>query len=450
MTRRTLCFVPAPFIASLIAMSLAPQATAAGFQLREQSPSAQGTAFAGISAGGSDIGSMFFNPATMTLFSDQQVVLGSSYVMPNTRLENGFATRADGSMIFGPSSTNNAAQSAALPNLYGMWSVTPNLKLGLSVNAPFGLSTDYDADFIGRYHGLKSDLKVIDIAPNIAYRINPKWSIGAAFVARHADAELSEALDFGTLLGAPGVLDGTATLKGSRWGYGYRVGVLFQPTDALRFGLAHQSAINMNLKGDASFQFNALTPAIAQIGLTLSGFSNGGATAELNLPATTSLGMDFKVSDKVTLQAEIARTDWSTFDELRVKFNSGLPDAVTTEHWRNTWFYSLGLSWQATDAWTLRTGIAHDESAVDDAFRTPRIPDGDRTWVALGAGYAFSKQVSLDFAYTHLFVKSSPIELQAFESGYLPLASPNLLRGNLNGSYKSSIDIIAAQLKFSF
>jgi long-chain fatty acid transport protein len=435
----------------LVAASLAPQAIASGFQLREQSPSAQGTSFAGVSAGGDDIGSMFFNPAAMSLFQGNASVIGFSDVMPKAKLEDASGKRINGSTITPAlSSTGNAAQSALLPNVYAMWSLSPDLKLGLSVNAPFGMATDYDATFVGRYHALKSDLQVIDFAPNIAYRINSQWSFGAALVARKVDAELTNGVDFGLLIGAPGAFDGVASLKGSKWGYGYRLGVIYEPTDTVRFGLAHHSAMDIKLKGDATFQFKAGTPAPAIANLQASGFVDGGATAELNLPSTTSLGFQVELSPAISLQGEIAQTAWSSFKELRVDFDSKLPDSVTEEQWRDTWFYALGLTWKASDAWTLRTGLAYDQSAVKDEFRTPRIPDGNRTWVSLGAGYAFSQKVSVDFAYTHIFVTDGPLELKAVPAGYTNTTSPNKYRGDLSGTYKNSIDILSAQAKFTF
>jgi len=444
MTRRTSHLALAPLAAWIVAASLAPQASASGFQLREQSPSAQGTSFAGVSAGGPDIGSMFFNPATMALFDGNQAVLGFSYVMPKAELENARAARANGTLIGTQADVPNAAKSALLPNLYAMWSLTQDAKLGLSVNAPFGMVTDYDANFAGRYHALKSDLKVVDISPSIAYRLSPQWSLGAAFIARNAEAELTSAADFGALVGAPpGLYDGTAGLKGSKWGYGYRLGVVYEPSTALRLGLAHHSAMNMKLSGDATFQFAPGTPGLLLAGLTAAGYVNGGASAELKLPSTTSLGLHVEATPALSVQGEIAHTGWSSFKELRVEFdNPASSDSVTEESWRDTWFFALGLTWKATEAWTLRTGLAYDQSAVKDEYRTPRIPDGDRTWLSVGAGYAFSRTASVDVAFTHIFVTDGPLELTA--------AGTNQSRGSLSGNYKSSIDILSAQAKFLF
>ena len=133
---------------------------------------------------------------------------------------------------------------------------------------------------MGRYHALKSDLQILDLSPSVAYRVNSQWSVGAAFVARRTHAELTNAVDFGTILLAktyatspasvpglmaagvlPGQRDGLASLEGTKWSYGYKLGATFQPTKALRFGLGYQSAIKVKLEGDATFQIpTSLTP----------------------------------------------------------------------------------------------------------------------------------------------------------------------------------------------
>jgi long-chain fatty acid transport protein len=467
---------------ALVAASLLPSpAQAGGFQLREQSPSAQGNAFAGVSAGGFDIGSMFFNPATLTQFSGMEAILGMSQIAPKAELGSAAATPFTlgfGAYPAGPASYPNAAKTAVVPNIYALWSLSPDLKLGLAVNAPFGMVTDYDSNFLGRYHALKSDLKIVDIAPSIAYRVNAQWSVGASLLFRKTDATLTNAVDFGTImlaqtvnpatgaptattgtymsLGvAPGRQDGIASLKGSKQSISYKLGVTFQPTEDLRLGLAYHAANNINLSGDATFQMPTTIPAPlvaggALLSLQSKGFRDNTATAEVNLPSTTSLGLNYNLSRTLSLQAEVAQTGWSTFKELRVKFSSGLPDSVTEEKWKNTMFYSVGLNWKATESLTLRAGLATDQSSAEDAYRTPRIPDGDRTWLSVGAGYAFSKSLSFDVAYTHILVKDGPLGLLALPAGTTTTTSPNTFRGNLSGTYKNGIDIVALQARFIF
>lgn len=434
-----------PLTCSALALVLAPAALASGFQLREQSPSAQGNSYAGISAGGSDIGGMFFNAATLTRFQGNELVAGASLIQPSARLEGGAATRATalgGSAITGTSG-GDAGRSAPLPALYALWSLRPDLKLGFSLNSPFGLTSEYGSDWIGRYHAMKSTMTIVEVATNVAWRVSAKWSVGAALVGRHVDATLSNAVDFGAVGAAyhipgfaPGAQDGIATVKGKQWRAGYKLGVLFEPRPDFRVGAAYHSAIDFRLKGDVTYQ--GVPAALA------SSFRNGGATPIANQPGTASLGAAWDATPALTLQAEAARTFWSHFKDIRIAFATGQADSLTPEHWKDSWFLALGLTWRADTAWTFRTGVALDQTPTTDTYRTPRIPDAERIWASVGSGYAFTKAFSVDVAYSHLFVKDAALNLTATPGG------PDFLRGTITGTFKNRVDIFALQGRLKF
>ena len=306
-----------------------------------------------------------------------------------------------------------------------------------------------------------------------------------ALIARRADAELSNGVDYGTALalkvapalaaagmspvspgaglnspvatvamGAPngtfgtpgyaipGAWDGTAGLKGGCWAYGYKLGLTYEPSKNFRMGLAFNAAMSMTLTGDAEFSYPSAMPATDLGALQAAGLKNTGGSAVLNLPATTSLGFDWKVSPTFSLQGELARTNWSTFKELRVHFSSGAPDSITDESWKDSTFTSLGATWKTNDTLTLRAGLAFDTSAVDDAHRTPRIPDNDRKWVSFGASYKLSKQATVDIGYSRLFIADGKNQLTA--------ANDNVTRGTLTGVIKADINLLGAALRYTF
>jgi long-chain fatty acid transport protein len=429
-----------------LAGACATPGLASGFQLREQSPSAQGNSYAGISAGGDDIGGMFFNVATLTRFQGHEVVGGVSLVQPSARLRSVSGTRATslgGSAITGSGAGVDGGVSAVLPMACVLWSLSPDLKLGLSMNSPFGLSSDYDSHWVGRYHAMKSTMTIFEFAPSLAYRIDPRWSVGGAVVGRHVQAELSNAVDFGAIGAAyhlpgstPGGSDGIATVRGQRWGMGWKAGVLFEPARNLRFGAAYHSAIDFRLRGDVTYQ--GVPTALA------GAFKNGGAIPCASQPATASLGAAWDATPELTLQAECARTFWSRFQDIRILFDTGQADSLTPEHWKDSWFLALGLTWRPGGGWTLRTGAALDQTPSTDTYRTPRIPDSRRTWVSAGAGYAFTRHFSMDAAYTHIFAKDATLDLQATPG------SPDFFRGNLTGTYRNQVDILALQARYRF
>jgi long-chain fatty acid transport protein len=108
---------------------------------------------------------------------------------------------------------------------------------------------------------------------------------------------------------------------------------------------------------------------------------------------------------------------------------------------------ALGATCKPGDAWTYRVGVALDKTPVPDANRTPRIPDADRFWLSGGVGYQFTKAFGIDAGYSHLICKDSTVNLQG---GSDPTNQAKFFGGNLSGTYKNSIDILALQARYTF
>jgi len=164
----------------------------------------------------------------------------------------------------------------------------------------------------------------------------------------------------------------------------------------------------------------------------------------VSLPASLSFSLAHSI-DRITYLADISWTGWSSFEELRIEYdNPAQPDSVTTEDWDDTFRYSFGIDYQYSDQIVLRTGIAYDETPVPSAERrTPRLPGNDRTWLSFGVSYIYSKELSFDVGYSHLFIDDAEIENE-FESSVPTLAA------TLEGEYEASVDILSAQLNWQY
>ena len=81
---------------------------------------------------------------------------------------------------------------------------------------------------------------------------------------------------------------------------------------------------------------------------------------------------------------------------------------------------------------------------MEDRYRTPRLPDQDRTWAAVGFQYKVGKSGAIDVGYAHIFVKDATSNLPNQDS---PSSPPS---GNLVGSYKASVNILSVQFRRSF
>lgn len=447
-----------------LGLSLLTTTTArgAGFALIEQSVSGLGTAFSGAAAA-EDASTVYFNPAGMMLLKGQQVVGGVHYIMPKAEFTKASATNAIGAPIAGGDGGEGGV-SKAVPNLYYVKNFE-TMAVGIGINAPFGLATEYDKTWVGRYHAVNSDVKTININPSVAFKAADKLSLGIGVSAQMLDVNLSNMVDFGLATAAvhntPALTsnpdaDIYADLNADSWGYGYNLGALYQYSDGGRVGLSYRSEIKHDVDGDVDFTVQNPT-FLAGVSPVLAGAANAyfvdqGVSGSITLPASASLNLYQEVNPQWAVMADVTWTQWSSFKKLVINFDQGIgaggttKQSVTTENWDDNMRYSVGTTLKANDALTLRAGVALDKSPIkNDSDRTPRIPDQDRTWIAAGAGYAFSDAVALNFGYTHLFVKESKMNKTITSA-----SDEDAGRGAVSGTFDTAVDIVSTELVVRF
>lgn len=420
--------------------SAAPAAQAGGFALMEQSVPGLGNAFGGTAATAEDASTVFFNPAGMTRLQGNSVSSGAYLIAPNVRFRNQGSTIVTGAPLTGGNG-GDAGIDSIVSNFYTTWSLSDRLKVGLGVNTPFGLAIEYKPDWVGRYQALNSRLITINVNPAIAYKVTDTLSVGAGLNIQYAEAQLTNAIDFG-LIGRlsglrtlPQQADGKVAVVGDDWTVGFNLGLLYEPTKTTRFGVAYRSPITHNLKGEADFTVPAVAAPLAARGR----FVDTGASAKLKLPDTLAFSVYHEVSPQWALMGDVTWTRWSRFEELRIKFDNPLqPDSVQPEDWRDTVRLGLGVKYNVNQKFTLRAGFAFDPSPVRRNLETPRLPGGDRTWLSVGMSYQLSPSFSLDIGYAHLFVKDSPINQSSSTAG------------NLVGEIQSRVDIVGVQINWRF
>jgi len=423
---------------------LSAQVQGAGYALIEHSASGMGNAFAGGAAVAEDASTVFFNPAGMMNLKRVEVALAGHAIIPTMQFTNQGSELAEifnGQLLTGRD-TQDGGHSAFVPNFYYVHGINPSLKFGLGINVPFGLSVKYDDDWVGRYHAVDSELETLNINPSLAFRVSDNLSLGAGVSVQTIEVILSNVIDFGALIPDPQQHDGFVYIKGDNsdsLSYGWNAGLLYELSNSTRFGLAYRSEIDHNVKGTADFTVPGTVSFLTSGGR----FIDSEVTADVTFPQTVSVSAYHRYG-ALALMSDITWTGWSAFQELRIKYdNPEQPDSVTTEEWEDTFRYALGAHYQTAPQWLVRTGIAYDETPVPNAQRrTPRIPDNDRLWLSLGAGFQASKTLSVDFGYSHLFINDAEIDNE-FE------ASAPQLKATLKGTYQSSVDIFSLQLNWN-
>jgi long-chain fatty acid transport protein len=122
-----------------------------------------------------------------------------------------------------------------------------------------------------------------------------------------------------------------------------------------------------------------------------------------------SLGASLELSPDITLLAEGQWANWSVVKSLQIERPDGSILSSQAEQWHGTWFGSIGATWRPDPTRTFRGGLAFDRTPVRDQFRTARLPDSDRYWLAFGLGYRWTQDLRFDAAYVHIFSPSPSI-----------------------------------------
>jgi long-chain fatty acid transport protein len=433
-------FEPGLLIGIWLAISgaalISESAHAAGFQVRAGSPDWAANAFAGMAAKGYDASTAWSNPAAMTLLSDDELEGGLNAIVPVVQFTG---ENLVGSLPTPGVTGGNAATAGVAASLTGVWSASPDLKFGFSLEDPFGQRQSYPFDFVGRYQALVASVTDIELGLVGAYRINDHISIGAGPIVDYFQARLTTAVNIGPLSALAG--EPSADLHAHNWSAGYHLGALYEFDEGLRAGIDYRSRIREDLDGEQRF---SIPPLVATLSPPLAGLleaGNGPAHTSITLPDVLTTSGVWDINAEWTALATAAWTDWSLVQGLSVMGASGQTTTVPLKL-RNTWLGSLGANYRPAPmpGLMLQAGLGFDESAGTDSTRSPRLPGRDLILLGVGFTYEIMPNASLQAAFLHEF----GVGPNAINYSLSPSA------GTLIGSYSTSASVISLGVNWRF
>lgn len=388
-------------------------AQAGGFAIREQSAHFQGSSFAGNAAGGA-LSSMFWNPAAVGQFNGINTESTYAWIIPDSEI-----TALPGSTLLGlGAESGNIGKQAIVPASYLSYQLSPSVVLGFSFGAPFGLATEpSNRVWAGMTQARTSKIETYNLQTALAWRVTPTFIVAAGLQIERMEGTLKSANPFAA--GFPNVV-----IRGDDVALGWTLGALWHATPTTTVGLGFRSSVEHNLEGGISGAFPA----------------PGDIEAGLKTPETVTLSLRQELGPRWTGLASVEWSNWSRLESLDVICTSATCGAGNTLvslplGWHDGWFFSLGAEYAWSPALTLRGGVAYEMSPIQNADERPaRLPDADRIWASIGATYKWSEKISVDFAYSHIFVDDSSI--LRTDGGVLLVADA-----------ESSVDILSVGLK---
>ena len=419
MKRRWVTLIPIALTIAVLVLA-SGNLIAGGYQINEHGARgmAQGGAFA---ARALDPSAIFYNAAGIGFLSGAHLQLGSTLIFPSTTFR--------GPLQFNSNDETKQVKNVFYPStLYGTYSLDEQgLAFGLGVFNPYGLGSEWPADWVGRGITTKITLQTFYINPTVAYRVLPNLSIGAGFDFVYGNAVLQrKILDFSP--------EGEVKLDGSGTGVGFNAGVIYKPIEMLSLGISYRSQVKLKLKGTTTFTVPSQLQPL---------FPGGDANVELKPPATLFAGVaatPYTSGDqKLTVEFDYQWTGWSAYDTLSVKFDqhtTAQQDLVSPKNYEDSYMLRIGAEYECSD-WAFRVGYIYDKTPDPDPSLDPLLPDANRSDFSIGVGYKVTPNLTIDAAY--MFI--------AFQNRSVPLGTTII---GFDGAYSSTANLFALSLGYSF
>lgn len=455
-------------VASVCALA-AGQAFGAAFALQENSGSGLGNAFAAGAAATEDVSSMWANPATLSKRMTMEGAGALHIVTPSIKFRDDGSQPAFNQPLGG--SGGDAGSTNFIPNMYVAVPINRQWVFGLGVNAPFGLVTEWDSDWVGRYQGIKSDVKTINVNPSVSWKPTDNFAIGLGVSWQKIDADFTSRVNYSgaiataaqaaaaagqippelipSIVGATPGLDSSVSIKGDDSAWGWNIGVLWDATRDTQVGVAYRSKIKYKVSGNANFDNPTPTvpPALAPVVGALTGainstaLYNSGVTADIELPDIFNASIFSRLNDRWDVMADVQWTGWSSITELKFVRSTGTVLQNTPENFDDAWRISAGANYRMNDQWKFRGGVAWDQTPVQTAYRTVRLPDQDRWWLAVGAQYKMNNNLKFDAGFSYIWVRDASIH---------ETAGSQAANGLVSGSFDASVTIFSVQGTYTF
>ena len=366
----------------LVSLSAAP-VFGAGFALYEGS--ARGNVLgAALTASADDPSAIFYNPAGITQLKGVQTMIGATIVTPDTTVETSGASNSFKRNWFLP------------PHAYVTYQINDKWWAGIGTFTRFGLGTEFDQTWPGRFNSYHAKIQELEINPNIAFKINNEFSVAAGVNAMWFDLSLSRKLPPVSYYGVPTT---DFKLAGDSWGYGWNIAAQYKPSDCVQAGISFRSRVKQSVKGTATT--NPSSPVYPTVD----------ADGDITLPAMLFAGLNFNVNKTLSIGGGIYWTEWQSYDKLQINFAhsfAGMTTMSSQKDWKNVFRYMIGGEWKAAEHCTLRLGYAFDQAPGPDETVDYIAPDSDRHLFSIGAGYHKDKW-GIDISYTYILITDRDI-----------------------------------------
>ncbi len=388
---------------------------ASGYRIPEQSLAATAKSGANTaSTNGAD--ASYYNPANMSFLDNKSYLqLDLTYInLPTIKYKD-----AQNPLL---NSSSTVEHFLAPTFHYVSPEIAEDLRFGVSLTAPGGLAKRWD-DFYAKTTAEKFALKILELSPSLAYKVNDQLSFAFGPRMTYISGEVKSD-------GSPRIHPGEPAsptnprihlkrdLEGDSIDFGYNLAVTLKPSSALTLAATYRSKVDLTVEGDAE-----LLGVVENIPRNPLDNYKGDASITIPLPAVLNLAVSYDFG-KTIVEAVYERTFWSSYKELDFDYSRDLTenrllanfDKPLPRDWSDVNAYRIGITHEATDKLTLMAGFAYDKSpAKKDLYFGFELPDSDARLYSLGASYAISKDMKVGLSYLYDQKEKRTVNIRTLE-----------------------------------
>jgi long-chain fatty acid transport protein len=393
---------------------------AGGFQLNEHGAKAMalGGAFTAVA---NDPSAIYWNGAGLSQLSGTNIMIGTSLISPQSTFRG-----------VAPDITKYRAKNLIFfpTHFFASHAFNKQWSIGLGFTTPFGLGTEWDNNWVGKYLAIKTTLMTFIVTPVVTFTPVKSLSLSVGFVYSFANVEITRKSQITNAeLPYPFLAqDVFADLKGDdSFAYGFNAGIMVKPTDYLSIGASYHSEVKYDFKGTAT------TTGPAQVASEL---PNGDITAELTTPQNIAVGVAVDVTKQLKVSADYQFIGWKSYNTLDVNFTDPkFDDLKSPRNYKDSYIIRLGAGYQFNEQVTFMGGIYFDKNPVSTAYLNPTLPETDRIGLSLGLEGKIFDNLTVQGSY--LFIRGKQITVNDSQEIYSEPSS------TFNGTYNSTANILS-------
>ena len=397
-----------------------PAVYGGGFQLNEHGakPMGLGGAFTAIA---NDASAVYWNGAGLSFLNGTNVLLGVSLIAPSTTFRG-----------VSPSTKISYMKDQVFypPHFFASYKLSDDFSIGTGISVPFGLGTEWQPDWIGRYLAVKTDLMVFSAPLVVSWAILDNLSISAGGSYSFANVTITQKSPQYPFAG-----DAYVELEGDdNASFGYNFGIMWKPVKEVSIGGSFRSEVKYSFDGTATStgaeQLSAVLPA-------------GDISADLTTPMNIQGGIAIRVIKPLLLSADFQWVGWSSYDKLAVDFkNDAYEDISRPRLYDDSYIIRFGGEYSIDENLSLLGGIYYDKNPVEPQYLSPSLPESDRLGLSIGVDAKIYENFGISGSF--LFIRSQELTVDNSTQIYTTGNSP------FNGTYNSQAGLFAASIYYSF